>query len=270
MLTALPQECLGRIIEFMDPVALKSTSQTNRTLLEYCKKEQLWKRHCLSDFPFFFWDGQCEHIQSTVLAHLDERFELNYDELKKEDYLDRMPDLELLAKCYRPSTPPVQPTASPTSPRATNISGCIYPHRRMKNPYHPLPDNYYQAYWLIYNGRYTGYVQVLNSLQDRELSAFVALTAFDSAIEKLVVTYDEKLISRYRRGEMIRLSHDQMVDFELFGLHERHRIRRVLEDVLDWAPQELYTRELFYLKDPMIDIHSYPSGCEVEASCQAF
>lgn len=293
----LPDVLLYLVLRHLDPVSMKMCCQTCRLLREIGMNEHEWKRACLRDFWWCFWDGKCcgdannnnLYFQSVIkrnsaaLSHDIFQNAFVVDSLsprvlakltqQKQQHSSNSPTSSL----YSPMVTSPFSSSSPLSPssstRRFDDDACPFPHRKTFNPYHPLHTNWYEAYWTIYYGKYTSYLQVLNSLENRELSAFFALGTFDHRLSRLVVSYSDSLIARYRQGENIVLKArdiDTDDNMELLCIgNDRHRIRRILEDMLEWAPPEIYARELFDMIDPRTRMHTYLPGAQVEVSPSA-
>jgi hypothetical protein len=235
-LIGLSELPLYEIISYLPGQSLLNLQRTCKRLRLLINDELIWKRRCLLDFPWFFWTGECEWTLSLYIGG------------------PRMiqQEMELI------ETPPTVATLNDSryGPVCDNDLGFKCPgdcRAIRKNPYHPLPQSYQQSYQLIFSGQYTGYLQVLNSLTNREMSAFFALATFNHKNNTFALCYHEGVIARYRRGQSINLkaasqgmagNNPHWVDEEI-SLDARVRFRRIPASLLEMDPRELYTRDLF-------------------------
>ncbi|KAI9004770.1 hypothetical protein BC832DRAFT_558187 [Gaertneriomyces semiglobifer] len=251
-LLELPHIPLHIIIWNLPAPALAQLSATCKTLRELCTHERFWKRLCLKDWPWFFWTGTCEYWDGAVdgLEAADVR--PNWDGLH-EDEVGRH-----------------------------RTKKCLGVHVPTRNPYHQLPESFHQAYIKIALGRYTGILQAINSLTNRQMSAFTGLGTYDYQTSEMVISYRPGVISRYRRGDMILLRQRRQSD-EYWDMHEdavtglrnaaesgedysnrmryrykphyvdesfalpqeRSRLRRIPETLLKYDPREIYFNDLY-------------------------
>lgn len=80
-----------------------------------------------------------------------------------------------------------------------------------KNPFHqPKGTTFRQQFQTVYNGKYTGIVHVLNSLSNREMSAFMALATFDKVPESLEGT-NMTWFDRRRKSTCCRIQSMQLL-----------------------------------------------------------
>ncbi|KAI8906350.1 hypothetical protein EDD86DRAFT_59788 [Gorgonomyces haynaldii] len=221
----LPIDVLDLVCERLDALSLLKLSNTCKQLSAVCRQDIFWKELCLNDFPWFFWQGSCER---TLLVYLK----------------DGRKPVEPTEPIHKPSVHNLDWRLGPVYDGDLGVP-CLGCRKKGKNPYHPLPDNWFQAYISIISGRYTGYLQVLNSLQDRHMSAFNALVNVDFKNRRYVVCYDARVISIYRQKRPINLLENPDLIAESFPLIERTMFRRIPLDLLDWDPRELNYRWLF-------------------------
>ena len=149
---------------------------------------------------------------------------------------------------------------------------CRYHHGITDHEKHPLLSSkefkYRNAYLSILNGKWSGILQVLNSLANREMSAFNALATFDKKKRAFHLCYHPSILARYRRGEHILLNdksdnHFVNIIDETISISERYRFRRLPEELISFDARELYARQLFDLEteDGKLD---FAPGDEVE------
>jgi hypothetical protein len=232
-LTNLDSLALDEIISYLPGESLLQLKRTCSLFKKFIDDERIWKRVCLLEFPWFFWTGSCE---STLAIYVNGPRRLQ----EPMEFITDLPTIEKLKDCRY-------------GPVCDGDLGfqCSNDCRAVKqNPYHPLPPSFQKAFELIYSGRYTGYLQVLNSLNNREMSVFFALATYQRKTNKFALCYHEGVIARYRRGQVIRLSFEtwgsnpNWVDEEI-SVQDRVRFRRIPASLLEMDPRELYTRDLF-------------------------
>jgi hypothetical protein len=276
----LPDIPLMHIFQYLSAKDVARISATCATLQYHASRDLIWKQFCLLDWPWFFYLGTCEATlmplvkrksrpqnqgnssPPMVLFDNDGAPILNVFAAVNQHFLHfeytAVCDGDLGKRCSCPHTykdNPFQPllevpiVASPKSPTTRKH---IYPYKN--------------AYYKIANGEFSGLIQVINSLNERPLSAYTAVATFDHASEVFHLSYHPKLISLYRRGSPIILhpnsEHSSFIE-ESISLSERHRLRRIPDDLLDFDPREFYSRELF-LTEHNPGNPSFKEGDEVE------
>ncbi|KAI9094007.1 hypothetical protein DFS34DRAFT_629519 [Phlyctochytrium arcticum] len=188
-----------------------------------------------------------------------------------------------------PTTSQLRPTAS-----LTHFT-CTQSHPAVPNSALFLPESYYHAYRLLYTGQTSSLVQVLGSLENRPMSAFLGLATYDKSAKCLNVGFGTRLIARWRRGQNVVLtagpsSSTSSVSLSPNGsqkddpylnrpaihvpahIEERYplpsslvRLRRPHEDLLTHDPREPIFTHLFHPSN--VDSHGQPRfavGEEVE------
>jgi hypothetical protein len=235
-LDTLPTLVLSDILEYLPAADLFALRKSCKRFKKLVENEDLWKTRCLIDFPWFFWTGSCE---STISVYIGGPRPPS----RNSTQTDTLPTLETLK----------DPQFGPAFDGDMGYR-CPDDCRQIrKNPYHPLPDSFLKAYVLIYYGAYTGYLQVLCSLTNREMSAFYALATYNRHDGTFALCYEESVIARYRRGNQITLKkatqldpgvHDEWID-EVLPVASRVRFRRIPSLLLDADPRELHARDLF-------------------------
>ncbi|KAI8927548.1 hypothetical protein BC831DRAFT_451846 [Entophlyctis helioformis] len=172
-LTTLPSVPLQGILELLPPLALLRLSATCRQLRAAAVDELLWKELCLLHWPWFFYSTRgCERTLNNSI------------------------EPSLTCSCWR---------LRPHGKRSVGSQIDAQLFAGNGNPYQPLPSSYRRSYALIASGRWTGLIDVLDSLTDRPMSAFMALATYDPPSKSFCVSYNKDLIARYRRGERIQL-----------------------------------------------------------------
>ncbi|TPX66505.1 hypothetical protein SpCBS45565_g04419 [Spizellomyces sp. 'palustris'] len=220
-LSDYPFPLLLLILEYLPAPSLALLSQTSHFFYRLASSQTYWKRLCLTDWPWFFYDGTCEHSIPLL----------------------GVPD-------------PVQCVVEGKERKSGDEHVCTFPHKVLAHAQFFLPNDYKEAYRLIAGGRYSGCLQVLGSLVDRQMSAFVGIVTYDKRSQEFCISYNPLIISQWRRGRKIRLLDRPMEETEEFShlpefvderipISERHRFRRIPEDLLEWDSRELNFREFF-------------------------
>ncbi|KAJ3046139.1 hypothetical protein HDV00_003889 [Rhizophlyctis rosea] len=96
------------------------------------------------------------------------------------------------------------------------------------------------------------------------MSAFTGVAQYNPKNQNLLLSYRPESVGPYRQGNFVDLlhKHSSLVDEEI-PISERHRFRRIPEDILDLDPRELNVRELFDTARPN-GKPSFRKGEEVE------
>lgn len=235
VLSQLPMVPMDCIFNMLDAKSLAKCQRLNMKLSQYATDELIWKEHCLNDWPWFFWNGTCERTLSTYVAapRLPRRDRTPVSPISLTHYVIspyndehlrvRTPtsstfsdgnaqvsptlDTSSLSDRHAPISPTTpQPLGLPTIGNLDKRYGpvchldlgveCKACQKQGQNPYFPLPKSWRNAYSLIASGRYTGMLQVLNSLQNRQMSAFTALATFDAKTKEFLLCYDANAIAR--------------------------------------------------------------------------
>ena len=235
MVAALPSELLYKITEELDPASLLAFIQTCSKFRNVFKREYYWKLRCCRDFPWFFWHGHCEADEIPLKLSVPD-----VDTVQVAGMIDMdgpVSDSVMESRLYN-----FGPDSTCQSMDCKAIA---------ENPYHKLPNSFRDSYFLIATGRYSGLLQVLDSLENRQLSAYTAVATFNLATQSFLVSYRNSHIGMYRRGVMIRLKAREMNvdrgDFcdEEISIHDKGRLRRIPAPLLPFDPRENYSRELF-------------------------
>ncbi|KAJ3299974.1 hypothetical protein HK104_005467 [Borealophlyctis nickersoniae] len=223
-ITELPDIPLITITSFLSAISLAKWGATCSLLRNFATDERVWKEHALTDWPWFFWTGSCERTLSALIPSPSPSSKWKST---LESRPDDLRDLGALRDGDLGET-------------------CLANHQPFRNPYHPLPKSYRTAYALIAGGKYVGLLNVLSSLRDRQMSAFTAVAQYDPPSRQFLLAYRPEATGRYRLGKYVDLrgEYSDLVD-ERLPVSQRHRFRRIPEDLLDWDTRELYARELF-------------------------
>jgi hypothetical protein len=213
----LPDLVRRQIADLLTAKSLARLSMTCKTLRETCLDESLWKRHCLDDFSWFFWTGSCERsLASLVNAP---RLFKQCDGPLGPYSLNALNDHRYGAVCdgdFGVSCP---------------SSSCKVVARQSFNP---LPRLYREAYVAIASGEWIGMLQVLNSMSDRQCSAFTALVQYNFKTLAFDICYNRDLIILYQNNKKISIT--QNID-ETVRTSDRHHFRRIPFNILNLDPR---------------------------------
>ncbi|TPX30266.1 hypothetical protein SmJEL517_g06135 [Synchytrium microbalum] len=224
-LVELHTDVLQLILAQLDASSLVHIGASNKLFKDLTEDEALWRELSLTDWPWFFWNGKCERTAFTyqISAGVGDADEAG----------------EVLTKC------PCR-------------------HSVRQHPGIPLPASYRQAYRLIAQGGcWSGFIHVLNSLSDRPMSAFIGLATYNKPSKSFLITYKPEPLLRARSGQRVIVQHPPTPDVEMganplepiaeesIPLTQRHRFRRVPEELLDLDPREYYARDLFSTPPPL-------------------
>ncbi|KAJ3306641.1 hypothetical protein HDU76_004795 [Blyttiomyces sp. JEL0837] len=201
------------ILNFLPAEDLLKLSRTSRLWHEIASDEFIWKRKCLCDWPWFFFDGTCEQ---TLI------YEDSVTQNSQQTPTIPPPTPSESSYPSTPATPSNPPSQSETQqqqhqhrhrqnsqstdqhPRPTK---CNYQHQSFplgSLPISfPLPKSYKLAYALIASGQCSCLLHVISPLRDRQMSAFLALATYHPPTRSFALNYQPWIISRARRGERI-------------------------------------------------------------------
>ena len=229
-LAALPSELLYKVTEELNPKSLLNMIQTCSKIRLAFEKEYFWRLRCCRDFPWFFWHGHCETDQLPPTL--------------------RVPNVNTVPVLGLDDSPPCSPevTLSRTEMFGDESSCTSLDCKvKMDNPYHKLPDSSRKAYFLLVSGKYSGILQVIDSLQNRQLSAYTAIATFDLKSESFLVSYSNSFIGMYRRGIMVTFEIEEGRHDDQIFLNDIGKLRRIPASMVAYSPRENYSRDLFNL-----------------------
>jgi hypothetical protein len=244
-LTDLPELPLVQILEFLPGPDLARVSSACRWLRVLGHRDHLWKSLCLLDWPWFFYERTCE---LTLLPFIRERLRMRSSISPKVN--GSAPPSRSMEEILETGVAASTEEDFSYTPVLDGDFGymCLEKHCRKDNPYHPvlrlqsgISSGYRRAYYQIATGQYTGILQVLNSLIDRQMSAYMALATFDCKKLVFYVSYQLPALSDYRQGRTILLHPDSpqtssLIDEIITFSEARKRLRRIPTDLIDSDP----------------------------------
>jgi hypothetical protein len=220
----LPFVLVLSICAYLEPYEIYKLASIDKKTQSGIFDEEFWKKMCLKYFPWFFWNGKCAGKYEPIFRnHL------------------------------RDNGIPTSPLKTPSSHTPITLkmkkeficsSECS---KTIKNPYHPLPNSWRESFRLIYTGNYSGLMQIINSLEHREMSAFTALATYDYKTKSFAVCYRPSIISKYRRGELVFLNRQTPRSWisEIINVDQRNRFRRIPAKMVSFDCRELYSQDIF-------------------------
>ncbi|KAI8894908.1 hypothetical protein BC833DRAFT_603156 [Globomyces pollinis-pini] len=233
----LNEEIIEMIIDLLPPKELLNFNQLNRYWNQFTNNEIYWKKLCLTQFPWLFWSGQCESTLSFI--NNGPRLYQSKDKLTNQQINHRQIDANTTIQMLIDSD--YGPLCDKDLGKRCGKE-CI---QQGENPFHPLPKSWKSSLSKIFNGKYTGLIFVLDSLDNREMSACKTLVTYDKSTHSFHCCYETFQIYLYQQGQNISISTTNELTNEVISLNDRTRFRRIPLDLLPTDPRELYTRSLF-------------------------
>jgi hypothetical protein len=140
-------------------------------------------------------------------------------------------------------------TSTSMRDRLQNLSTCWKKKTLCDFQYfsHNMNCSWFQTYRSIVSGEYSGLIHVLNSLANREMSAFLAIATYSFSTKSYLVSYQPNYIARYRAGDMILINQNHEAFDEAIQRSDYLRLRRVPAELMNEDPRALYSRALFEL-----------------------
>ncbi|KAJ3318299.1 hypothetical protein HDV06_000583 [Boothiomyces sp. JEL0866] len=191
-----------KICDYLDTQSIINLSKTNKSNYILSMDEYMWKSRSLIDFPFFF--DYCPSIhEPTMDAELPQLSD-NVAQYLKDSFG------KTDCKCKR------------------------------KTRIHKLPDSYREAYKLIYSGKYSTIVNILNTELFTEMSFTVALITFDKKTKLFKSSSNLHLLLQYKHNMVHVVTAEENV--------AKWRIRKCPEELMG-HPMQVYVENIPLTRD---------------------